>query len=153
MAVPKNFYNYFDVCKMEGIPEGTAKSGCNGGLDGIASMEALKPIGHLFKQFEKAVKGGMRKQYGILRSHYDYWKRTGQPPIINSGRKPKWKDNPDYTRLDTAIHKSVKEMFLQGIDSMNKISIQQVTLAGCTEMAILEYMQRRPSVFNGDDVK
>jgi len=51
VAIPKNYINFFDVCKMEGIPEGTAKGATAEGLKGIASIQALKPIGHLFREF------------------------------------------------------------------------------------------------------
>lgn len=74
--MPKNYYNYFDICKWEGIPTGTAKSAIGKkGLEGIASIEKLKPIAHQFKEFPKYENGMLRSQYGILKSNYDFGRK------------------------------------------------------------------------------
>lgn len=148
MALPKNYYNYFDICRKEGILLSTAKAAIGGGgVAGISDLAKLKPIAHLFREFPK----GMRHEYGILRNHYDYWKKYSEPPKVSSGRPPKWKDNPEYTRLDVPIRRSTKERFEKGRQKANGMSVQQVTQSEITELAIIEYMDRRPSVF-GDDV-
>ncbi|HHX62135.1 MAG TPA: hypothetical protein GX707_15715, partial [Epulopiscium sp.] len=37
--MPKNYYNYFDICKWENIPTGTSKSAIGEkGLAGISSI-------------------------------------------------------------------------------------------------------------------
>jgi hypothetical protein len=105
MALPKNYYNYFDICRKEGVTPNTAKAAIGtDGVDGIKGVSQLQPIAHLFRVFPK----GMRHEYGILRNHYDYWKKHGEPPKVSSGRPPKWKDNHEYTRLDVPIRKSTK---------------------------------------------
>lgn len=73
--LPKNYYNYFDVCKWEGILTGTAKGALEKGLDGIAGIEQLKEIGHQFKIFPKYENGNLRNQYGILKTNYDFYKK------------------------------------------------------------------------------
>lgn len=144
MALPRNYYNYFDICKQLNINSNTAKARIsNGGLEGISSIEKLKPIAHLFREFPK----GMRKQYGILRSHYDYFIKYGEAPKLSSGRPPKWKGNPEYARLDVAIHKSTKERLEKGRQKVNSISVQQASLYELVEIAILEYMDRHVNIF------
>ena len=52
--LPKNFYNYFDICTMEGIEKNRAKNAVNEKkVEGIKDLEELKPIEHLFEVFEK----------------------------------------------------------------------------------------------------
>lgn len=91
--MPKNYYNFFDICKWEGIPTGTAKSAIGEkGLEGIATIEKLKPIAHQFKEFPKYENGMLRSQYGILKSNYDFWKKNGRPRGQSTGRPPRWKN-------------------------------------------------------------
>lgn len=142
--VPKNYYNFFDVCKMEGIPEGTAKSAVNRGLDGIASMEPLKPIGHLFRQFEKPTRGGMRKQYGILRRHYDFWKQTGEAPKVSPGRPPKWKGNPNYVNINIPCPTAIYEEFKAVVNGANAQSLVKVSYRDMVPVALKEFCDRRP---------
>lgn len=149
MAVPKNYYNYFDVCRMEGIPMGTAKSALDKGLDGIKSVQALKPIGHLFKEFEKFVKGGPRKQYGILRRHYDYWKRTGEAPKVSPGRPPKWKNNPNYVNINIPCPRDIYEEFKAVVDGANAQSLVKVSYRDMIPVALKEFSERRPQFKGG----
>lgn len=146
MAIPKNYYNFFDICKMEGIPTGTAKGALADGLEGIARIEKLKPIGHLFREFEK----GMRKQYGILRRHYDYWKRTGEPPKVSPGRPPRWKNDPTYTNINIPIKKSLWERFRRMVDNANAVSVVKISYRDMLYVALEEAMQRRPQFLGGD---
>lgn len=140
MRLPKNYYNYFDICKMEGIPEGTAKRATVNGLRGIAAIEALKPIGHLFKEFEKPVRGGMRKQYGIKRTHYDYWKQTGELPKLHTGR-PKKKG---YVHVKYSIPEKLRDEFNSVIEKANSMSVVEVTKSEMIAVAIREWIDRRP---------
>jgi len=140
MALPKNYYNYFDICKMEGIPTGTAKGAVDRGLNGIAAIEKLKPIGHLFREFPK----GMRKQYGILKRHYDYWKQTGEAPKVSPGRPRKW----DSKTVNIRIYAPpFYDRFKAGVMRANKNSVQQVTIQQCIHLAMKEYMDRHIDIF------
>lgn len=147
MAIPRNYYNYFDVCKMEGIPEGTAKSAVATGLEGIAAMSALKPIGHLFKEFERFVKGGKRRQYGILRNHYDYWKKHGHAPKLSPGRPKKHKD---CTEIRAYIPNNVYNEFKEIVNNANSVSVVRVSYRDMFSVAIQEFCQRRPQFKNPD---
>lgn len=149
MALPKNYYNYFDICKWEGIPTGTAKRAVGEeGLAGIAGIEKLKPIAHLFKEFEK---GDMRKQYGILKSHYDYWKKKGKPPKVSPGRPPKWKNNPNLVNINIPIDKTLYEEFKNVVDNGNAISAIKYTYRDMIAVAMREFIQRRPQFLGGGD--
>lgn len=143
MAIPKNYYNFFDICKLEGIPTGTAKRAIGeGGLEGIASIEKLKPIAHLFREFEK----GLRKQYGILHRHYDYWKRTGEVPKVSPGRPPKWKGNPNYININIPFPKDLYEEFKQIVDKANSMSVIKYTYRDMIYLAVREFIDRRPQL-------
>jgi len=147
MAIPKNYYNFFDICKLEGIPTGTAKSAIgDGGLEGIAKIEKLKPIAHLFREFEK----GLRKQYGILRRHYDYWKQTGEPPKVSPGRPPKWKNNPNVINLNIPFPKDLYEQFKKVVDRANSMSVIKVTYRDMVAVAIKEFIDRRVYLMNNE---
>jgi len=149
MAIPRNYYNYFDVCKMEGIPDGTAKRATAKGLEGIASVEALKPIGHLFKPFEKFVKGGKRNQYGILRNHYDYWKKHGHAPKLSPGRPPKYKDAAE---LRIQLDKNVYEEFKSIVDKANSMSSIKISYRDMIAVAIREFNDRRKHILLDGDI-
>jgi len=144
MALPKNYYNYFDICKLEGVNPNTAKS-CigDGGLEGIKKIAVIKPIAHLFREFPK----GMRKQYGILRRHYDIWKQTGHVPKVSSGRPPKWTGKEKNINIPAP---PFYEQFKAGVKKANSNATQQVTVRQIIYLSMFEYMQRRPSLF-GDD--
>lgn len=147
MAIPKNYINYFDVCKLEGIPTGTAKRALNEGLEGIKSIQALKPIGHLFREFEK----GLRKQYGILRRHYDYWKQTGEAPKVSTGRPPKWKDNPNVVNINIPFPKDLYEKFKKVVDNANSMTIAKVTYRDMIAVAVKEFIDRRVYLMNAEN--
>jgi len=147
MAVPRDFYNFFDICKMEGIPEGTAKSAIDRGIEGISGMEAIKEIGHLFKQFEKPVRGKMLKQYGIRRNHYDYWKKHGHAPVIAPGRPPKW---DDATQIRIHLRKDVYDEFKAIVDKANSVSAVKVSYRDMHSVAVQEFNARRRHILGGD---
>ena len=140
MALPRNYINYFTVCKLEGIPTGTAKRATGKGLEGIAAIQKLKPIGHLFKEFEK---GDMRKCYGILKSQYDYYKKTGKAPEVSPGRPPKWKDNPNLVNINIPIDKTLYEEFKAIIDKANSMSVMKYSYRDMFAVAVKEFCDRR----------
>ncbi len=144
MAIPKNYYNFFDICKMEKINPNTAKSAVGGNsLAGIASISKLKPIAHLFREFPK----GMRKQYGILRRYYDYWKRTGDVPKVSPGRPKKWQGDEKNINIPAP---PFYEQFKAGIEKANSMSTHHVTVREVIYVAMKEYMARRPALFGAD---
>ncbi len=143
MKVPKTFYSLHSVARIMGIPKDTINSVFESGID---SVGAIKPIAHLFHKFQE----GDEVSYAILKKHFDKWQQTGIVPKVSTGRPPKWKDNPEYARLDVAIKKSLKDRFTEGIKNINQVSVQQVNMCDCVAVAIKEYMDRRPSVFGGD---
>jgi len=144
MALPKNYYNFFDLCKAEGINPNTAKSAVgDGGLDGIKNIAFFKPIAHLFREFPK----GMRKQYGILRRHYDVWKQTGQVPKVSSGRPSKWTGEEKNINIPAP---PFYEQFKAGVKKANSKATQQVTVRQVIYLSMSEYMQRHVSIFGVD---
>ena len=147
MAIPRNYYNFFFFFKLEGIPTSTAKSAVGEGLEGIARVEKLKPIAHLFREFEK----GLRKQYGILRRHYDFWKQTGEVPKVSSGRPPKWKNNPNVINLNIPFPKDLYEQFKKVVDKANSMSVIKVTYRDMVAVAVKEFIDRRPQLLDGDE--
>ncbi|MFY9174122.1 MAG: hypothetical protein WAO24_02075, partial [Peptococcia bacterium] len=53
-SLPRNYYNYFDICTMEGVENAKAKNMiAKYKVDGIKYIKELKPIEHLFEVFEK----------------------------------------------------------------------------------------------------
>lgn len=147
MALDKRYYNFFDICKWEGIPIGTAKGKAANGLEGIKSLEALKPIGHLFRKFESK---DTRNQYGILRTHYDFWKRTGEPPKVSPGRPPKWKNNPNLININIPFPKDLYRQFQQVVDNANSLSVVKVAYRDMFAVAVKEFVERRPQFLNSD---
>jgi len=149
VAIPRDYYNFFDVCKMEGIPKGSADSSAFYGLSGIARMEKLKPIGHLFKEFEKAVRGGMRKQYGIKRTYYDYWKKYGEAPKLPTGR-------PLEGKVEMKIHvpEEIRDEFYAIVKTAKKMSDPSIrstiTYSSMASVAIKEFNDRRKQILDGD---
>jgi hypothetical protein len=145
MGLPKNYYNYFEICKIEGISTEEAKRSIGyEGLKGIHGILKLRPIAHLFREFPN----GMRKQYGILRTHYDYWKRTGEPPKVSPGRPAKWSGEEKNINIPAP---PFYEQFKAGVKKANAGSVQQVTVRQCIYLAMKEYMDRRPAIFYGVD--
>ena len=140
MALPKNYYNFIDLCKMEGINPNTARTASSGDIGSIAKF---KPIAHLFREFPK----GMRKQYGILRRHYDTWKQTGVVPKVSSGRPPKWTGEEKNINIPAP---PFYEQFKAGVRKANSSAVQQVTVRQCIYLAMQEYMERHISIFGVD---
>jgi len=142
--MPKNYYNYFDICKWENIPTGTAKGILDKGLDGIAGNEVLKPIAHQFKCFPKYENGNLRNQYGILQTNYNYYKENGEPRKQTSGRPPKWKDNPNLTNINIPFPKDLYEEFKDIVDNANKLSVSKVNYRDMIYVSVREFCDRRP---------
>lgn len=150
-SLPSNYYNYFDICTMEGIETIRAKSTVSTKkVEGIKYLEELKPIEHLFEVFEKPRKGGIVNSYGIKRKHYDYWKRTGKVPKISPGRPKRWKDDA-YTNLNIPIKKELYDRFKRMVDNANAVSAIKITYRDMIYVAMEEAIQRRPEFAGGGD--
>jgi hypothetical protein len=89
----------------------------------------------------------MRKQYGILRRHYDSWKQTGDVPRVSSGRPPKWTGEEKNINIPAP---PFYEQFKAGVRKANSSATQQATVRQCIYLAMKEYMDRHPSVFGVD---
>lgn len=151
MKVPKNYYNYFDVCKWEGVPTNTAKSATERGLEGIAAIEKLKPIGHQFKLFPKYENGTLRNAYGILKSDYEYYKKHGRARRKSPGRPPRWKNDPAYFNINIPIKKALWDRFKRMVDNANAVSTMQITYRDMLYVALEEAILRRPQFAGGGD--
>lgn len=145
--LPNNYYNYFDICKFEGINTNTAKSVIGkSGLDGINSIDKLKPIAHQFKEFPKYENGRLRNQYGILKTNYDFWKKNGRARKQSPGRPPKWKNDPDYVNINIPMQKKIYDDFKEVVDNANAISVVKVPYRDMIAVALQEFVARRPTL-------
>jgi hypothetical protein len=144
MALPKNYYNFFDICKLEDIPIGSAKGAIGLGLEGINKIEKLKPIAHLFREFPK----GSRKQYGILERYYDYWKKHGEPPKVSTGRPKQYEGKVKNYRIVAPPFDAILDA---GIKKMNKGRIKHIAKKEVIWLFLKEGMERRPQFFDWDD--
>lgn len=145
--MPKNYYNYFDICKWEEIPTGTAKRGVGqDGVNSIMSINKLKPIAHQFREFPKYENGTLRSQYGILKSNYDFWKKNGIPRKQSPGRPPKWKDNPNLVNINIPFPKDLYEEFKNIIDKANEVSIVKYSYRDMFAVAVQEFVERRGNI-------
>ncbi len=151
--LPRNFYNYFDVCKMEGITSMRAKNAINKEkVEGIKYIKELKPIEHLFEVFENPRKGGMRHSYGILRRYYDDWKFTGEVPVRSVG-KPAYKLDPENL-CNVNIRnfpKSTYEKLKTIVDNANAVSIRKVGYHEMIAVAVEEFVERRYEYLDSED--
>lgn len=138
--LPKNFYNYFDICTMEGIESTRAKNAVKiKKVEGIKSIKELKPIEHLFEVFEKPVKNGIVNSYGILRRYYDDWKTTGEVPKPPPGRPPK----EGYVWFKVNIPEHIRDEFQAVVNNANAISAVHVTYSDMAAVALKEFCDRR----------
>jgi len=145
MGLPANYYNFFEICKLEEIPNGSAKRAIgSGGLQGIPSIAKLKPIAHLFREFPN----GERKQYGILIKHYDYWKKNGEPPKVSPGRPKEYDEKPKDYRISAPPFDSILDA---GLKKINNGRIKRITKKEFIWLALKEAMERRPQFFDWDD--
>lgn len=134
------YYNYFDICKMEGIPETRAKNAVKDKkVEGIKYLEELEPIEHLFEVFEKPIKGGMVNSYGILRNYYDRWKQTGEVPRKSTGRPKK----EGMVEVKYYVPLMVREEFKKVVNNANKMSIVKVSYSDMAAVALKEFCDRR----------
>lgn len=141
MKLPDDYYNYFDLCKMEGIPETRAKNAvAKLGVEGIKNLEEFKPIEHLFEVFEKPIKGRIVNTYGIKRKYYKKWKREGIVPKRPTGRPPLAGDEAE---IRYRVPKHIKDEFMQIVDNANRISAVKVTYKDMIAVAIQEFCDRR----------
>jgi hypothetical protein len=146
MGLPKNYYNFFDICKKEDININTAKSAIgSNGLAGISHIAKLQPIAHLFREFPK----GERKQYGILCKHYDYWKKNGEPPRVSPGAPKKYEGKVKNYRITAPPFDPILEA---GLKKMNEGRLRRITKQEFIWLALKEAMERRPQFFDWNDV-
>lgn len=145
--IRKDYYNYFDICKIEGISETRAKNAIKDkGVEGIKHLEELKPIEHLFVVFERPIKGRIVNSYGILRRYYDDWKATGQVPSPPPGRPKK----EGFVNVKYNIPLTLREEFNSVVDTANSMSVVHVTYSDMAAVALKEFCQRRPQFANLD---
>lgn len=142
------YYNYFDICKMEGIETNRAKNAvAEKKVEGIKYLKELEPIEHLFEVFEKPIKGGMVNSYGILRRYYDQWKQTGEVPKKSTGRPKSHGKIPWKVYID----ENLKDEFQAVVDKANSMSVIKVSYSDMVAVAINEWILRRPQFLNNDD--
>lgn len=148
MKLPDDYYNYFDLCKMEGIETNRAKNAVKEkGVEGIKYLEEFKPIEHLFEVFEKPIKGKIVNSYGIKRRYYKKWSRegivikqpTGRPPLAGEEVEIRYK-----------VPKHLKDEFTSIVDNANRISAVKVTYKDMIAVAIQEFNQRRYKLIDID---
>lgn len=141
-VIDARFYNYFDVCRMEGITEMRAKNAIKLlGVEGIKNIPELKPIEHLFVVFENPRKGSMRNSYGILRRYYDEWKQLGRVKYLTTAKRRPAQDN--MAKINVEIMKTLKDELTDLIDRANAISVQKTNYTEAVSIAIREYIDRR----------
>ena len=141
------YYNYFDICKLEGIEQNRAVHALEKHrVEGIKNLPELEPIEHLFEVFEKPVKGRMINSYGILRRYYDKWKQTGEVPKLPTGRPIK----EGYVWLKSSIPETLKKEFQSVVDKANSMSVVHVTYSDMVAVALREWIDRH-DIFNDDE--
>lgn len=142
MKLPDDYFNYFDLCKMEGIETNRAKNAVSEkGVEGIKYIEEFKPIEHLFEVFEKPIKGRIVNSYGIKRKYYRKWKQTGEVPKLPTGRPPLAGDEVEFRYK---VPKHIKDDFIKIVDNANRISVVKVDYKDMAAVAIKEWCDRRP---------
>ncbi len=139
LKVPKTFYSLHSVARLMKIPKSTIDGAFTGGIE---TIEAIKPIAHLFHRFEE----GEEVSYGILKSHFDKWQRTGKAPKVSSGRPPKWKGNPNIVNINIPFPKNLYEEFKMVVDKANSLSRVHVTYRDMIAVAVQEFIERRPNL-------
>lgn len=142
---PKTFYTLFSVARMMGIPQGTIKSAIGKG-EGIESLEALKPIAHLFHRFEE----GDEISYAIMKKYFDKWRKTGQVPKVSTGRPPRWKNNDDFCQIRFECRKDSYALFKAIVDKANSMSQIKVGYRDMLRIAVDEFNDRRKQILDGD---
>lgn len=151
-SLPSNFYNYFDVCTMEGIEKERAKRAIRVDYaEGIKRLKELRPIEHLFEVFESFRKGESRNQYGIRRKYYDHWKEKGEVHGISPGRSKIWRKGT-YTNVNIPVKNELYDRFKRMVDRANDVSHIKISYREMIWIAMEEAIQRRPE-FALDDSK
>lgn len=141
--IPKTFYSLHAVARMLKIPKGTIDGAFTGGID---SIEAIKPIAHLFHCFKE----GDSVSYAILKKHFDKWRETGQAPKVSTGRPPKWKGNDKYSQIRFECDKETYALFKAIVDKANSMSAVKVGYRDMLRVAIQEFNDRRKQILDGD---
>lgn len=152
MKLPDDYYNYFDLCKIEGIETNRAKNAVKDkGVEGIKYIDEFKPIEHLFEVFEKPIKGRIVNSYGIKRNLYRKWKQTGEVPKLATGRPPLARlAGVDEVEFRYMIPKHIKDDFTKVVDNANSISAVKVTYKAMAAVALSEFTARRPQFLDLD---
>jgi hypothetical protein len=140
---PKPFYSLQAVARMMGIPKNTIKEAFHRGID---TIQAIKPIAHLFHRFEE----GDEFTYAILKKHFDKWRETGKVPKVSTGRPPRWKNNEDYCQIRFECKKETYELFKAIVDKANSMSAVKVGYRDMIRVAIDEFNERRKQILDGD---
>ncbi len=137
--VPKTFYSLHSVGRLLKIPKATIDGAF---INGINSIQVLKPLAHLFHRFEE----GEDVSYGILKSHFDKWQRSGKVPKVSSGRPPKWKNNPNIVNINIPIDKRLYDEFKSVIDKANSMSTVKYSYRDMIATSMREFIDRRPNL-------
>lgn len=140
---PKPFYSLQAVARMMGIPKNTINEAFYRGID---TIQAIKPIAHLFHRFEE----GDEFTYAILKKHFDKWRETGKVPKVSTGRPPRWKNNEDYCQIRFECKKETYELFKAIVDKANSMSAVKVGYRDMIRVAIDEFNERRKQILDGD---
>jgi hypothetical protein len=140
---PKTFYTLQSVGRMLGIPKSTVEDAFKNGID---SVEAIKPISHLFHRFEE----GDEVSYAILKKHFDKWRKTGQVPKVSTGRPPKWKGNEEYCQIRFECRIDSYALFKAIVDKGNSMSAIKVGYRDMLRVAVEEFNDRRKQILDGD---
>lgn len=118
----------------------------------------LQPIAHLFHLLAKdkvSREGKVREvaEFGVLKSHYEHYRKHGQPPdVFNRGATKQHfttENQNKRTKVDIPITPEWQR-FRAGIKYANKISGDPITTPNAILIAIDEYMQKRPDIFGED---
>jgi hypothetical protein len=131
--IPKTFYSLQAVSRMLGIPKPTidAVFNKNSPLD---SIQALKPIAHLFVRFEE----DGAYSYAIPKKKFDWWQKTGNCQKPDKAKNIRCDAPPFY------------EKFKSDIDKFNDKHSQRVRYQTVIHIALKEYMDRHVEIFPPD---
>lgn len=135
----------------------------------------LEPVAHLFKLFvENRVSrtrtdcggGNVREvsDFGILRSHYEYFKKHGRPPEVHNRGRLKKVLTPEEENKRTKIEfegggaldvpkNEIYMQFRDGIKAANAVSKQKVSVPQMTLLAMQMFIESRQDVFGALEQK
>ena len=121
----------------------------------------LEPIAHLIKYFvvDRVTRNGDIMpicDFGILKSHYQYYKKNGRPPKVENRGRIKTQFNNDGSRTKVEFtgggsvdipKNDVWKRFTDGINAANENSTHRVSIVQMVVMALQMFMESRPDVF------